>query len=118
LLVVLLYLNHLKNTLEASMRIPLGTLTLSMIFQSLDSVLRMELSTGLLETVGALTGVKMVFSESSEEQTTLLLNQIALGPLLKTHGLLLKSIKLVTLREMIHQMMLRMDLIQKEETHS
>jgi hypothetical protein len=88
------------------MKILLVILTLFMMFQLLVTVLKMELSTGLLETVGVNTGVNKVSSELLEEQITLLLRLIAPGLFPKIHGQTNRFITPLKLRKMIQTMML------------
>lgn len=57
-----------------------------MILQSLDGVKRMEPSTGLWETLGEVTGVRVEISDSSEVLITWVLKVSAHGQLPETHG--------------------------------
>jgi len=83
--------------------------TLLTTSQSLVMVLKMVSNIGLLETLGDPTGVKVVYSESSEVLTTLTLNPIVLGPLQEIHGHHHGFITPLMKRKKIPTMTLQMD---------
>jgi len=82
--------------------IPPEILRLYTISQLLDMVLKMEQSSGLLETHGDLTGVNKVSSELLEEPITLLLKQTVLGLHQKIPGQMMKDIIPLKKRRTIH----------------
>ena len=86
LLAVLPYQLILRHILEVSMKTKLETKTSSTIFLLSDSVLRMVLNIGLLETHGEPNSEKVDSSESSEELTTLLLKATVHGLPSRIHG--------------------------------
>ena len=75
------------TTLVVSTAMTLETWKLFTISLSSVTVRKMAKNSGLLETHGASTGVRMVSSVSAVVQTTSILRVIALGPLLRILGL-------------------------------
>ena len=99
-----LYLLVYSPILEVFMKTPLETFKSCMRYQLSDLVLKTTQSTGLLETLGGLTGVKLDSSESSEVSTTLLLSLIVHGQHPRILGLTILS----TLQQRVRRTILGM----------